>query len=720
MKFYLYMICICLSIWSLNAQNTKSTESNQDLNVVFKKITGTGQTTGHIADLTINNNSKNNIDYKVPQMFIPSSGKYQPYIVPNVTPVNLGPNETKVVPIYGYCADIHMPPVPINIPIPVQNIISLPDLKALVNSSVPAVPITLQGTGNIKKPIDFNKDPVSTGNILLGAIQQIEKAYDHLKESESISTPFYGNPEKERESVIQQTFWLYTSGIQQKEYDKDQFKENTIKQYNTSMPTTYENSTEQQKQNVEKGVDDFWNSFVAVGVDAKVLTLSDKTTAPPEKIKTPPPPPENVKEFCTSDLKVKCVPVSCYDINIKIADSYGDEKERKEIIESIKNELAKKENTDEQKKDSIQYSLKHPPASAIALYEENHIGGFTSAFAKSSFKKSDGSTEVVWSTQPLEVTAKGSKEATLSFKGGSNCTCFVSGVSLARVKATSKCFDAVAGNDPNSLFVLKLLNEAGSIAIDIIISKGKGTAKKIGDIIGDKAKDYAKDKAKEEVENLFGDKIRKFAKEQGIDIDDVDFSEVELPGDEEGIEIIDIIPMSATVKAEGKGTLTTTVGGNTKTADAYSGAFYNREKLEDKDKTVKITGPACKEVMVSDSKPCSLTVKVNGVSNMKSQAEGNGFAEANIESMYAVVMFGICICDGQYIWDSYTDYGYYLKDNSTYGAVNFEEIGNITEEIGKDIDSGKLEKTQQAVQKALENAMIKWSNDHPLVWENCK
>lgn len=691
----------------------------------LKKITGTGQTTGHIATLTIANNSKTEVTVEIPPMYIPSSGNYQPYIVPKPSPpVNIPPKSSTSIPIYGYCADVSKPPVPSNVNIPIQDFISgigCCTPEKWLKGTPPIVKVNTDGSLQPERILNLS-EVQTTGPILLKAINDITDAFEKIKNDGGIVTPFSGNPDKEREAVIQQTFWIYTSGIQGKQYNKSDFKANTIKQYNATMPVPFEKTSEDQQTKIEKGVDDFWNTFSAVGVEAKVLAKIPSTgnTIPPvEKPKAPEPPVEKIKTGCTSKEEVKCNPASCVHTDIKIADSYGDEVERKVITDAINEELFKKAD-DTKEGNEKKYGLSHPPASAIALYEQNHIGGFTSAFAKTIIKKKDGSSDVVWSTQPLDVTAKGSKEATLSFSGAPNCTSFVSGVSLARVKSTSKCFDAVAGNDPNSLFVLKLLNEAGSIAIDVIISKGKGTTKKIKDIIEDKAKDALKDYTKQQMEDLFGDKIRKMAKEQGINLDDVDLSDLDLPDDEPGIEIIDIIPMKASVKAEGKGTLMTSVGAQTKTAEAYSGAFYNREKLEEKAKTVKTTGPSCKEVIVSDSKPGALTVKVNGTVNMKSQAEGNGFAEANVESMYAVVMVGVCFCDGEYIWDSYTDYGYYVKDNTTADAVNFEGIGEIGEKIGKMIEEGKIQKTQQAVQKALEEEITKWAKDHPLVWDKCK
>ena len=95
-----------------------------------------------------------------------------------------------------------------------------------------------------------------------------------MKNEAAISTPFSSNPEKEREAVIQQTFWIYTATTAGKEYKKEDFRANTIKQFETSTGQKFSNALPVTQKNVEQGVTDFWNTFEAVGVEAKVLTAN--------------------------------------------------------------------------------------------------------------------------------------------------------------------------------------------------------------------------------------------------------------------------------------------------------------------------------------------------------------------------------------------------------------------------------------------------------------
>lgn len=80
----------------------------QNLKVIAK---GTGQTTGHIAELNITNTSDKPITIKPQIVFIPSSGRYQSY-VGRISPANsIAAGTSASIPVSGYCTDVHKPPV---------------------------------------------------------------------------------------------------------------------------------------------------------------------------------------------------------------------------------------------------------------------------------------------------------------------------------------------------------------------------------------------------------------------------------------------------------------------------------------------------------------------------------------------------------------------------------------------------------------------------------
>lgn len=91
---------------------------------VSVRMTGTNQTTGHIADIHLRNLTEDDILIHVPPVFIPATGKYQPYIAPEPGSVVLpggssdAPAPGVVHPLNGYCVDVNRPPVPSEVEMP--------------------------------------------------------------------------------------------------------------------------------------------------------------------------------------------------------------------------------------------------------------------------------------------------------------------------------------------------------------------------------------------------------------------------------------------------------------------------------------------------------------------------------------------------------------------------------------------------------------------------
>ena len=282
---------------------------------------GTGRTTGHIADLAIYNPSDQPMSAFIPadgninnisindqpifqanerrgnMYFIPGTNKHQSYVATEAAPpagvssgtISIPPGDTLHIPIQGYCADIHSPPVPngMNMPpisswiggngdipppasgipsgfSPSRNPEAMPYVAANVPNQLPGKPLTTS----------LDKNP-GAPEYLFHAINEITSTYDSLFAVGSISTPFSGNEQKERESIIQQTFWIYTSAITGVPYTKDQFHERMVAQYENNTNTEIENAPETVVAKIDEGVDDFWNTFTAVGAEAKVISTND-------------------------------------------------------------------------------------------------------------------------------------------------------------------------------------------------------------------------------------------------------------------------------------------------------------------------------------------------------------------------------------------------------------------------------------------------------------
>jgi hypothetical protein len=210
------------------------------------RATGTGTTTGHIADISLYNPTNQAVTFTLSPSFIPSGGQYQPYIVPTPITSTVPAGTTANVPVNGYCTDITRPPVPAGG--------AMPPISSWLTAS---------------------QDPAAAA--LLDAITRVSTAFDKMKNEGAITTPFSSNPEKEREAVIQQTFWIYAAELSGSKYKKEDFKVNTIKQFETSTGLVFEKTDEKTQSSVNAGIDQFWNTFEAVGAEAKVLSLA--TTA---------------------------------------------------------------------------------------------------------------------------------------------------------------------------------------------------------------------------------------------------------------------------------------------------------------------------------------------------------------------------------------------------------------------------------------------------------
>lgn len=127
-------------------------------------------------------------------------------------------------------------------------------------------------------------DPAVTAAFLFDAIGRISITTDILQDADLISTPFSGVSDKERESVIQQTLWLYSSVLTDNVYTKEDFSDRMTTQFEDNTGTKLKHAAPATKESLEKGVDDFWNSFNLVGAEAKVLkdTGSGQNTISPD------------------------------------------------------------------------------------------------------------------------------------------------------------------------------------------------------------------------------------------------------------------------------------------------------------------------------------------------------------------------------------------------------------------------------------------------------
>jgi hypothetical protein len=294
---------------------------------VLRKVTGTGRTTGHIGYIFYVNPTADTLRVQIgegPGLFIPSSGKYQSYVIPYLPQITAAPGEKGKMPLIGYCTDIHRPPVPNGADFPRPDTwVSTPSISGSepppgftvwpVSTSLPleqavkwlsdhTKPPVMRGwdcpdlphTGQpllpgtdipVYSPLSADAAPALAVPVLIETLHRILEAEKTLAEKGSIMTPFSGNREKERETLIQQTFWMYNAALEDQPYTRSDFETKTIEQYEAASQRDFDDLPKEQKDNLVLGVDDFWNSFQAVGAEAKILPKTPASPAiPPSEL----------------------------------------------------------------------------------------------------------------------------------------------------------------------------------------------------------------------------------------------------------------------------------------------------------------------------------------------------------------------------------------------------------------------------------------------------
>lgn len=279
---------------------------------------GTGRTTGHVATLQATNPNDEPVSIIPQDFYIPSDGKYQPYIgrIPEGT--TIPPHQTIPIPVTGYCADVHTPPVPLGDAMPpvtdwtpvgapyvipilkefesptpeiINPVVLIPSdpVPSFSPTSIPGILhssafektglseaqiiLTWPGTDTpVGGTADPAEDPITFAPIMVELADQVEETYEQLREEGVVLTPFSGDPPKERDAVVQQLIWVYLSELSGEPYQKSEFGEKVYTQFESTTGKSVSTLPEEQKENLDSGIDDFWNTFTAVGVEAKVIS----------------------------------------------------------------------------------------------------------------------------------------------------------------------------------------------------------------------------------------------------------------------------------------------------------------------------------------------------------------------------------------------------------------------------------------------------------------
>lgn len=522
---------------------------------------GTGKTTGHIADLFITNNSPAFLSVKSELVYIKSKKKqfqsYVSYIPKNIV---VPPNSTVSIPMAGYCANPHVPPVPLgeNFPSPSEwiAIAGSPKGGFTIDGNPPMIPVPSNSPSDTQDPtqetIDifitdqpalpsFNPDMINTiveqpgftkendsdidivvtwpgvndaidgtfdpsvnpnifAQVVTDGIIRIIDNVDDIQSSGDYLTPFSQDEEQEKEAIIQQTFWIFVAGARGEEYEEEDFANNVYTQFEETTGTNVTSLPLAQKEQLDGGVEAFWSAFKATGAKAKVFKINDQVKDGSQKV--PPEkgktnvPPPEKESICSLEI---IEDPATYKLDYDFADTgTADANEQaKKIFKDSLDQVIKNLN----KKPDTLVNIITPArsASAWSLWLTHAIGGFADGIAFSVDLKNPHKS--AWTTEPLHTKSEGSHKVVLKHTLGPGCTSTLIGINMVRVRAKSKMLFTCGDID-----ALKVINFLGEIAIDIAIKKGKGTFKKLGKYLKSKTKDLAKgevkDKVKEELKKI--------------------------------------------------------------------------------------------------------------------------------------------------------------------------------------------------------------------------
>ena len=282
---------------------------------------GTGKTTGTVVILELVNPGEEPRRVVLGPYLIPATQEFQGYLIPGGRTVEIPANDRVRVPLQGFCTDIHRAPVPEGAPVLdpgtwfTPSILwqpepPLPGAEAwhppeafrgtafrpasdLPTGGRPYVPLFPGSDVPIPWTADINEHPEALAPFAFMIYEAIARGYWELEEAGQIDTPYGRDPERQREAVIQQAFWLSMSAFQGRDpYEEADFKEQLTEQFETATGASIKEQPPARREKFEEGSDDFWNAIELTGTSAKVIRDNTRPDGKPE----PEPKPEPVSE----------------------------------------------------------------------------------------------------------------------------------------------------------------------------------------------------------------------------------------------------------------------------------------------------------------------------------------------------------------------------------------------------------------------------------------
>jgi len=250
---------------------------------------GMGTTTGYVINLSINNRANQEVQFVLGPFLIPSADTTQGYVVAEKYQVRLSAGEHIEIPLYGYCTNPFLPPV--------AKGGRLKPFKEWVQhdpAEVPSRDLFKEENGyRIKRDcasdslilthigtdedfcylIDIDSFPNTSVSTVVRMAKRVETAFDKLEHEGLIETPFKNDKLKEKESVIQQTLWIALSLLEGSNYNYSVFRQSVENQYLYRSSKSQKALSDALARSLDNGLENFWNTFLKVGIEAKILKI---------------------------------------------------------------------------------------------------------------------------------------------------------------------------------------------------------------------------------------------------------------------------------------------------------------------------------------------------------------------------------------------------------------------------------------------------------------
>ncbi|WP_020537313.1 hypothetical protein [Lewinella cohaerens] len=306
MRAEIVLVYFLMLFWAipLSSQSTEVETSTPQGESFTMVAFGTGQTTGHIATLTVTNNTAAEVNVAPQSFLLPALQTYQSYVGRIPAGISIKKGESVEIALTGFCIDVHSPPIPLGRALlPVKDWVpvgtKIPNPGIVTTTLLPRAPLvdfSLSDIGFLKTLPEFKTQRSKKGGVpritypgsetpiggslskitdmakiaplLVAMVQSIEAATPMIQEE--YTTPFQGDLLKEREAIIQQSVWIFMAQLTGASYTQEDFAKKVEQELQQRTGTLANSLPPGQQAKLETGINNFWTAFLATGAAAKV------------------------------------------------------------------------------------------------------------------------------------------------------------------------------------------------------------------------------------------------------------------------------------------------------------------------------------------------------------------------------------------------------------------------------------------------------------------